>query len=60
MGINAVIRCSECDKVWRKAEMTDGKCPLCHKIERLKEGINDWVEAGFIAKGDADYVMECK
>ena len=39
MGINAVIRCSSCDKVWRKAECKDGKCPLCTKIERALEYI---------------------
>ena len=37
MGINTVIRCSECDKVWRRAECKGGKCPLCTEIGRLKE-----------------------
>ena len=41
MGINAIDRCSQCDKMWRRGEMTDGKCPLCCEIERLKSDLDD-------------------
>ena len=35
MGINGMTRCSECDKIWRKAELEFGKCPLCTEIKQL-------------------------
>ena len=37
MTLNAVIRCSSCNRISKKSGSKDNKCSQCLEIERLKD-----------------------